>query len=196
VEGSRSWLHGQWRWCSWGRRRSEWEEVVLCCVCEGEERMRRGWAATRRVKDLLDSHPRTWGSGTTRRCVRDKKLACSAGWTRNLLTDCPPGLADCLPGALRQQHSPLSRNLSNYSNNLESRLDVYDLRHLGYNTWFFKKTSHKMTMLTNSIQTIKKIQDFHKQSMHYFENHFVLKSLPLDKQVWNTSFHIFRINDV
>jgi hypothetical protein len=94
------------------------------------------------------------------------------------------------------RHSPLSRNLSNYSNNLESRLDVYDIRYLGYNTWFFKKISHKMTMLTNSIQTIKKIQDFHKQSMHYFENHFVLKSLPLDKQVCNISFHISRINDV
>jgi hypothetical protein len=94
------------------------------------------------------------------------------------------------------RHSPRSRNLSNYSNNLESRLDVYDIRLLGYNTWFFKKTSHKMTMLTNSIQTIKKIQDFHKQSMHYFENHFVLKSLPLDKQVCNISFHISRINDV
>jgi hypothetical protein len=70
---------------------------------------------------------------------------------------------------------PLSRNLSNYSNNLESILDVYDVRHLGYSTWFFKKTSHKMTMLTNSIQTIKRIQDFHKQGIQYFENHFVVK---------------------
>jgi hypothetical protein len=35
---------------------------------------------------------------------------------------------------------PLSHNLSNYSNNLESILDVYDVGHLGYNTWFFKRT--------------------------------------------------------
>jgi hypothetical protein len=30
-------------------------------------------------------------------------------------------------------------------------------------------------MLTNSIQTIKRIQDFHKQGIYYFENHFVVK---------------------
>jgi hypothetical protein len=106
---------------------------------------------------------------------RYKKLVSLVDWTRSLLADCPPGLADCPPGALSQQHTPFSRNLSNYSNNLESILDVYDIGHLGYNIWFFKRTSYKMTMLTNSIQTIKKIQDFYKQSMHYFENHFVLK---------------------
>jgi hypothetical protein len=61
------------------------------------------------------------------------------------------------------QLSPLSRNASNYSNNLESILDGYDVRHLGYNIWFFKRTSYiKITMLTNSIQMIKRIQYFHK----------------------------------
>jgi hypothetical protein len=34
-------------------------------------------------------------------------------------------------------------------------------------------------MLTNSIQTIKRIQDFHKQGIHYFENHFVVKRITI-----------------
>jgi hypothetical protein len=52
-------------------------------------------------------------------------------------------MADYPPGALSQQHSPPSRNPSNYLNNLESVLDVYDVGYLGYNTWFFKRTSYK-----------------------------------------------------
>jgi hypothetical protein len=41
---------------------------------------------------------------------------------------------------------------------------------------FFKRTSYEVTMLTNSIQMIKKIQVFfYKQSMHYYENHLFLK---------------------
>jgi hypothetical protein len=72
-------------------------------------------------------------------------------------------------------NTPLSCNLSNYSNNLESILNVYDVGHLRYNTWFFKRTSYKNDHVNNSIQTIKRIQDFHKQGIHYFENHFVVK---------------------
>jgi hypothetical protein len=86
VEKRREWGRGRW-WC------------VLVC----EVRMRRGWAATQKVENLLDSHPRARGSGATRRYIGLKKLASSAGWARSLLADCPPGLADCPPGAPSQQ---------------------------------------------------------------------------------------------
>jgi hypothetical protein len=52
-------------------------------------------------------------------------------------------------------------------------------------------------MLINSIQTIKKIQHFHKQGIHYFENNFVSKrNSPLGKQVCNISFNTPRVNNV
>jgi hypothetical protein len=59
-----------------------------------------------------------------------------------------PGGLSARPGGLSARSSqpadsPLSLNLSKYSNNLEIILDVYDIEYLGYNTWFFKRTSYK-----------------------------------------------------
>jgi hypothetical protein len=77
-------------------------------------------------------------------------------------------------------------------------LDVYDIGHLGYNTWVFKKTSYKNNHVNQFDPNDQENPIFSpkKKAYNVLKIILLLEGLPLDKKVCNTSFKISRINDV